>query len=1565
MLCCVSRRTVSGADQGSLYDHYLTKVQPVESEQVGEVEKGPEPDAPPVLEPCAICARTFKPQSLEKHTKICEQAACKKRKPFDSAKQRIQGTELAEFLPRQEKRRHAQDGNGGLKSTWKQTHDDFLRQIRAARNEIVDDTMQKQGTTLLSSSAPMRANEQGVCPTCNRHFGVKAYDRHVAWCKDRIARVQISAATNIAKERLEARMKYRAPSLKNRRQITREKYSPTSATNLHSSSKTSPTPHTSRAKGSASAPNCNKGNDSPLKQKPAVVRRTGQSKGASSPIGPMKSRPIDRSNRPPEDGSGPVIFPPVPPNKRTLLPVPPLKYKRQSPEKYNIVSSPKRKLQTRVMAKREQPSPNCRAKPEEVGQLSGRSMRSNIVSARSEGHPKLNDMSINVDVMGMTVKPCDLHPKDKLTTWKKISQAKVQSKDNIERDERASSYKYNRNDGHIFDQSLRENEPNVALDSSIASKLSSKSGSNVNWRSVTPRLNRTYSFKDSFEEISDVKLQNQKRKPVKNSPRIEFCFGDLEKLERLRSQYQRKIEKETGIDKAASKIPQDSLEELCCEEDSRMSAGCVKSARTKLLERKRLNLSCDQLTRGNRHEEKRPDSSKIVHPENNTLSDSVGVACNDFQKETDDTKEESFPDEKLPSPIFDEQFKVLEEFRELGECRKDASDSGRLSRGKYRPETTDIRKVRKENDANSVTSCFTTNEFESSVKYNDDIAEFCYIEANLIEMEPEPVLMTDVLRPSRSSTPFDRSANWKEFESLREKSITPPQNKWEMTVNEETGSELLYRVEAEEANLARRDNIDESEAINVKSSDCSTTARRINNKPLTASEEGEIRGAIVDRKDIASQATICNCSPQVADETDERSIDDNNSLERNESIKKPEKIEQVIFRTQVVTDLRGIEPSEIQSSTEIDRDYNEDNIDTDNMSTIPNRIVETIKIADEEVHEIYKNSSSKNFDCPSEDSVDENEMPEPSCSYEASVKNDLIDVRNLRSMILSESRVTVKKSANAAFKSRYAKVIGIEKRILEHVNETNDSNDSLSLIDDVDLAGVKQVETVEVETIEEIGAGSRNVRFGVLPDIKRTTIVVKKDRNKSETITTQTYWEKAPKSSKNRLINLDLPYQESSSRLLKRNPKVLALPPVSTSSSFLTKCRNLALPLRPVWSNYVRRRPDFNLVLSSRTGKDYNPFLLAEQQMNDLLSDASEQSVTDSPLLDRNRETSFPLSHSSAFVKYPYQTSPTNPGKRSSLIAPPTEFDDLASDFSSDSTETNSLCREVYLKDDKQSKSDFEKKSPVRELGRRVIIDKSKALGGDVTEDNDRGSRSFVGNSDRARKILDKVSPKVVRPTVNRSFSVRASSAPKASLDKKNSSNDTKTSSGKNNDPQRSSNASLNNRNNNYMNLSTSNLSLSSIVSSDVDIKRSNSVFDELMTSFDDENSSFASLKSLLKSDSLSVSSPVHGRQRNDQNSDEELSSPESYKRQDHGKFSGDSAYSSLNRKYSHHGRSTNDVAGRSDEDHARQNRGRSDGEGVMASSKCKMSKFCHECGSKFPETAKFCCECGIRRLVL
>jgi len=126
----------------------------------------------------------------------------------------------------------------------------------------------KKNESLILSGAPTRANEKGTCPTCNRHFGIRAYDRHVAWCKDRITQVSVNPAVNLAKERLEARIRYRAPTLKSRRTVTREKYSPGSAANQSTKSSLS-APSLAKPKENTLITNYSR--ETSIKQKPAVV----------------------------------------------------------------------------------------------------------------------------------------------------------------------------------------------------------------------------------------------------------------------------------------------------------------------------------------------------------------------------------------------------------------------------------------------------------------------------------------------------------------------------------------------------------------------------------------------------------------------------------------------------------------------------------------------------------------------------------------------------------------------------------------------------------------------------------------------------------------------------------------------------------------------------------------------------------------------------------------------------------------------------------------------------------------------------------------------------------------------------------------------------------------------------------------------------------------------------------------------------------------------------------------------------------------------------------------------
>lgn len=51
------------------------------------------------LIPCQICSRTFQHAALEKHVGICEKMHIQKRTPFDSFRQRREGTELETYLP--------------------------------------------------------------------------------------------------------------------------------------------------------------------------------------------------------------------------------------------------------------------------------------------------------------------------------------------------------------------------------------------------------------------------------------------------------------------------------------------------------------------------------------------------------------------------------------------------------------------------------------------------------------------------------------------------------------------------------------------------------------------------------------------------------------------------------------------------------------------------------------------------------------------------------------------------------------------------------------------------------------------------------------------------------------------------------------------------------------------------------------------------------------------------------------------------------------------------------------------------------------------------------------------------------------------------------------------------------------------------------------------------------------------------------------------------------------------------------------------------------------------------
>ena len=328
----------------------------------------------------------------------------------------------------------------------------------------------------------------------------------------------------------------------------------------------------------------------------------------------------------------------------------------------------------------------------------------------------------------------------------------------------------------------------------------------------------------------------------------------------------------------------------------------------------------------------------------------------------------------------------------------------------------------------------------------------------------------------------------------------------------------------------------------------------------------------VRRKEIASQINICNCPPKVF-----------SNVKRDEALKRAD----VLSRSETpvcdacsnVASVEIGEPYVAEESSEDRTNFGESNFNDNVTESSASQFDENLRkddcnrtrecaiakdnndsntkaatgdVRDEEVQEIYKNYSAKHFDCDSDNSVERHAQDDANYLKSSSNRSDQAkrNQRSLRSIVLSEScfklsqRVRLDDSSanrSAALRSRRSRIVEMENRIRENIRMLNESSDSLA-------SSVEQVESVEVETIEEIGTRNRSIRFRILPEIKGR-VATRKNRDDGEEIDgDQTYWEKAKRASRNRLINLDPPCQGASG-FLKRNPKFRILPPVPSNSS--------------------------------------------------------------------------------------------------------------------------------------------------------------------------------------------------------------------------------------------------------------------------------------------------------------------------------------------------------------------------------------------------------------------------------
>merc|ERR1711874_226894 len=133
----------------------------------------------PGLAQCGLCSRSFAKERIEVHLKICKKTANKKRKPFDSVKAQVAGTEVAVYR----RRGNNVGGPKPPKSDWRKKRAEFISSLRAAK--MAQKFLAEGGNVRdLPPPPPSDTSDYIQCRYCQRRFAPNVADRHIPKCKN-------------------------------------------------------------------------------------------------------------------------------------------------------------------------------------------------------------------------------------------------------------------------------------------------------------------------------------------------------------------------------------------------------------------------------------------------------------------------------------------------------------------------------------------------------------------------------------------------------------------------------------------------------------------------------------------------------------------------------------------------------------------------------------------------------------------------------------------------------------------------------------------------------------------------------------------------------------------------------------------------------------------------------------------------------------------------------------------------------------------------------------------------------------------------------------------------------------------------------------------------------------------------------------------------------------------------------------------------------------------------------------------------------------------------------------
>ncbi|XP_007894985.1 zinc finger C2HC domain-containing protein 1A [Callorhinchus milii] len=157
------------------------------------------------LVPCRICGRTFIAATRLKHEPICQKNTAKRRRAFDSSRQRAEGTDISTLKPLKPRPEPPKKP-----SNWRRKHEEFITTIRAAKGLT---QVMKEGRPLPPPPPPSYNPDYIQCPYCQRRFSQSAADRHISFCKEQSARITKPKLAAV-KGKPAAQTQFKSPVLK-------------------------------------------------------------------------------------------------------------------------------------------------------------------------------------------------------------------------------------------------------------------------------------------------------------------------------------------------------------------------------------------------------------------------------------------------------------------------------------------------------------------------------------------------------------------------------------------------------------------------------------------------------------------------------------------------------------------------------------------------------------------------------------------------------------------------------------------------------------------------------------------------------------------------------------------------------------------------------------------------------------------------------------------------------------------------------------------------------------------------------------------------------------------------------------------------------------------------------------------------------------------------------------------------------------------------------------------------------------------------------------------------------